>query len=168
MDKVKEQHERAVGDVLVAELNRKQRKQYVFNRRGDQGPDLVYCDGNLEIGIEVVTCYYDINDAKFRWQNARNLPEAPKSWAGVNFNSALIMNINRAIVRKCKEKAYGTNCLLAVNILPSLTTFNKMNDLMPQIKTPPKHRFGEIYLIGSFGVTGDSNVNHAIWRLFPE
>ena len=56
MDKVQEQHERAVGDALIAKINRKQKKHFVFNRRGDQGPDLVYCDGNLEISIEIVTC----------------------------------------------------------------------------------------------------------------
>lgn len=168
MDKEQEQHECAVGDVLIAMINEKQRKQYVFNRRGDQGPDLIYCDCNSEIGIEVVTCYYDINDAKFKWQNARNLHGAPKGYAGVNFSSALIMNINRAIERKCKEKAYGTNCLLAVNILPNLTTYNSMKDLMPQIKIPPEHRFQEIYLIGYFGITSESNVDHAIWKLFPE
>ena len=168
MDDIQKQHERAVGDALIVEINRKQKKQYVFNRRGDQAPDLIYRDSNLEISIEVVSCYYDDNDAKFKWQNAKGFSGAPEGWAGVDFDEALVMSINKEIERKCKEKDYGKNCLLAVYISPNLTTFNEMKDLMPQIKTPSKHRFSGIYLIGYFGISGDSTVNHAIWELIPD
>jgi len=169
VDNIQTQHERAVGNDLIAKINRERGTKYVFNRRGDPVPDLIYRDGNLKIGIEVVTCYYDDNDAKFKWQNARNLPEAPKRWGGgLDFDSALIRNINRAIERKCKVKAYGTNCLLAVAISTSLTTFNEMKDLIPQIEIPQKHQFEGIYLIGDFGVNNVSNVIHAVLRLFPD
>lgn len=72
MGKVQEQHERAVGDALIAQINRKQKKRYVFNRRRDRGPDLIYWDGNSKIGIEVVTCYYDNNDARFKCFEGRD------------------------------------------------------------------------------------------------
>ncbi|MHC5059773.1 MAG: hypothetical protein ACYTFK_01630 [Planctomycetota bacterium] len=168
MDDIQKQHERAVGDTLISEINRKQRKQYVFSRRGNQGPDLIYCENHSEISIEVVSCYYDMYDAKVKWQIARNLPYAPNSYSGVDFNNELIVNINKEIKKKCENKAYGTNCLLAVYILANLTTYNKMKDLMPRIIIPQSPRFKEIYLIGYFGVSSNSNVDHAIWRLFPE
>lgn len=168
MDSVQIQHERAVCDKLIRDINQRQNINLIFSRRGDPAPDLIYSDGSLEIGIEVVTCYYDINDAKIKWLNARGVHEAPRRWSGVDFDDALVMNINRALKKKCEKKAYGINCLLAVNILPSLTTFNEMKELMSQVKVPQQHQFKEIYLLGSFGVSSESNVNFAIWKLFPD
>jgi hypothetical protein len=167
MDKIQEQHERTIGDFFITEFNRKYGMRYVFSHRGDGGPDLIYSDKSSEVGLEIVTCYYDSNHAKFGWQNARDFPNAPKSWEGVNFNSELIENINAAIQAKC-EKAYGPNCLLVINTYSGLTTYNKMDYLLPKIKIPPKHRFVGIYLVGFFGVTGDSNVDKAIWELKPD
>ena len=171
MDDVQIKHERAVGDDLVASINRERKTNYVFNRRGDDGldcgPDVIYCDENSELGIEVVTCYYDSNDAKLKWQNTRNCQRSPKKWHGKDFDTNLTENINNNIFKKCTTKDYGQNCLLAVCILPCLTTFKEMENLLPQVKIPPKHKFKEIYLIGNFGITCDSNVMHAIWRLFP-
>lgn len=175
MDEIQKQHERAVGDTLIAELNQKQGTQYIFTRRGDgQGdnaPDLIYIDNssgsNIGIGIEVVTSYYDNEDALFRWKNARNHSDAPKSWAGVNFESTFIENINKALQKKC-SKNYGGKCLLAIYISPCATTYNRMSELLQNIKVPQKHRFMGIYLIGRFGVSGDSNVTNAIWELTPD
>ena len=167
MDDTQKQHERALGDVLIVEFNRKQGTRYVFDRRGDGGPDLIYRDGSSEIGLEIVTCYYDSNDAKVKWQIARNYPDAPKGWAGVNFNSTLVMNINKALQNKC-SKDYGPNCLLGLYIFTNLTTYKKMEYLLPDIKVPPKHQFVGIYLIGYFGVNNDSTVNHAILELTPD
>ena len=166
MDDTQRQHERAVGDTLIKELNRKRGTDYAFYRRGNEGPDLIYRDGRSQIGLEIVTCYYDSNDAEYKWKNARTRTDAPKRWSGVNFDETLVMNINKALQAKC-SKHYGPNCLLAVSISPNLTTFNEMNELLPNIEIPPEHQFVGIYLIGHFGVSSDCNVNHAIWKLFP-
>ena len=138
MDNTQRQHEREVGDALIAVLNQKQGNQYIFDRRGDRGPDLIYRDGNLEIGIEIGSCYYDSNDAMFQWQNARNLPDAPRSYSSVDFSSNLVTNINDTLKDKC-AKDYGPNCLLCVHIRAGLTTYKKMNYLLPSVKVPPKH-----------------------------
>jgi hypothetical protein len=174
MDTAQIQHERAVGDKLIAALNQKQGKRYEFYRRGDQGndegPDLIYRDpnGNSEIGLEVTGCYYNSNDATFQWQNARNLPDAPKSYSGVDFSSNLVTNINNRIQDKCCTKNYGRNCLLCVYIRAGLTTFKKFKDLLPKIKVPLKHRFVGIYLVGYFGVNNSSEISHAILELTPD
>jgi len=164
----KKQHEREVGDALIAELNQKQGKQYVFkDRSGDEVPDLIYRDESSQIGLEIESCYYDNDDATFKWQNAKNLPDAPQGWSGVNFNRALVMNINKAIQKKC-AKDYGPNCLLGLYIHTGLTTYKKMVSLIPSIKVPLKHKFVGIYLIGYFGVNNDSDTSKAIWELFPD
>lgn len=167
MDNTQIQHEREVGDALIAELNRKQGKQYKFYRRGDEGPDLIYRYENSEIGLEIVSCYYDSNEAMFQWQNARNLSDAPRSYSGVDFSSNLVTNINDALEDKC-AKDYGPNCLLCVYIRAGLTTFKNMNYLLPTIKVPSEHKFVGIYLVGYFGVNNDSEICHAILELTPD
>jgi len=169
MDEVQEQHERATGDVFISELNQKQGKQYKFYQRGNQAPDLIYRDGNSEISLEISTCYYDSNDAKARWQIARNRPDAPKGWEstdGTDFEKNLIMNINTDIENKC-AKDYGQNCFLIVYITPPIITFEDMKDLLPSIKAPSKYHFAGIYLMGHFGVTNNSLISLAIWKLAP-
>ena len=167
MDDIQEQHERAVGNAFIAASNQQQGSQYVFDRRGNEAPDLVYCDGDSQIYLEIVGCYYDTNDAKFKWQIARNLPNAPTGWSGVNFDEALVANINAKIRHKC-AKDYGPNCMLIVYISPNLTTFKEMEALLPRIEIPSKHRFAGIYLVGDFGVSSDSTVSYAIRTLAPD
>jgi len=164
MDEVQEQHERVTGDVFISELNQKQGKRYKFYKRGSQAPDLIYRDGSSEISLEIVTCYYDSNDAKFKWQNARDLPSAPRGCSGINLDESLVMNINTVLENKC-AKDYGQNCLLVVYILPPITTFEEIKDLLPSIKVPSKHQFAGIYLMGDFGRTANSLIDHAIWEL---
>jgi hypothetical protein len=167
MDDTQKQHERAVGDTFIPAFNKKHGTEYVFDQRGEEVPDLVYRYGNLPLGLEIVSCYYDNDDASARWQIARNLPNAPSGWSGVDFNKALIANINTAIHEKC-TKDYGANCLLVIYISPDITTFKTFQALIPGIVIPQSHTFSGIYLVGYFGVNNDSTINHAIMELTPD
>ena len=167
MDNMKEQHERAVGDGFIVEFNKQQGTQYVFDRLGGEAPDLVYRDGNSEIGLEITSCYYDPNHAKFLWKNARNLPDAAAGWNGVNFSQTFVVNINATLRDKC-AKDYGSDCILLVYVSLNLTTFKDMEALLPKIEIPAKHGFEGIYLVGDFGVNNHSTVNHAIIELMPD
>lgn len=111
-----------------------------------------------------MTCYYDNDDASAKWQIARNLPNAPSGWSGVNFDETLVANINAKIRDKC-AKDYGPNCMPIVYISPNLTTFKEMEALLPRIEIPSKHRFAGIYLVGNFGVSSDSTASYAIRTL---
>jgi hypothetical protein len=164
MGDIQMEHERAVGDAFIGDFNRLQRTNYTFEGRGDPAPDLIYRDGDSRIGLEIVTCYYDANDAKVQWQNARNLPNAPTHWRGVDFDQALAVNLNRHIQAK-GEKAYGPACFLVVCIKPSLTTFKDMEKLITDVAPPSKHSFAGIYLMGDFGISATSTVTHALWKL---
>ena len=164
MDSVQEKHERAVGDSFIAAFNCLQKTAYVFERRGDPAPDLIYRDGDSRISLEIVDCYYDSNHAKVVWQNARSLPDAPTRWCGKDFDQALVATLNRHIQAKC-EKTYGPGCLLVVHIRPNLTTYKDMEELMPDVKIPEEHSFAGIYLMGDFGISARSTVTHALWKL---
>jgi len=139
----------------------------VFEQRANEAPDLIYSNGDSQICVEIVSCYYDANDAKTQWQIARNLPNAPTGWSGVNFDETLVANINAKICDKC-AKDYGPNCILIVYISPKLTTFKEMEALLPRIEISSKHRFSGIYLVGDFGVSSDSTVSYAIRTLAPD
>jgi hypothetical protein len=167
MDSIQEQHERAVSDRFIQEYNHLRGKNYVFERRPRQAPDHVYRDGGSEIQVEVVTCYYDSDDAKITWQNVRNIPNAPTTWlGGVNADQALVMNINAAIKKKCK-KDYDSKCILVVYIMTPGTTVEEMETLLPSIEVPPNHKFLAIYLTGNFGVSTESAGGYRVWKLSP-
>jgi hypothetical protein len=164
MDDIQRQHERAVGDIFIAEFNCKQKTAYVFERRGNPVPDLIYRDINKQIGLEILTCYYDVNHAKFVWKHARCLPNAPKDYFGVDFNQALIKNINERLQEKCK-KDYGPNCYLVIYLSFPLTTYKEIVSLLPNVKLPFNHNFVGFYVVGYFGVNNDSKENHAIMEI---
>jgi hypothetical protein len=125
VDSIQERHERAVGDALIGWLNRREGRSLSFMRRGDDAPDLIYREGFDDLGLEIVGAYYDQDDATLLWQNARNVPNAPTEWSGVNFDSALLRSIEMRVREKCR-KAYGANCALLVAVQPGLTTAPEM------------------------------------------
>ena len=94
MEPIQEQHERAVGDKLIAWLNDRDGSNYSFIRRGDlapdQAPDLIYGNGAQTLGIEVVGAYYDKADSTLQWQGARGRTNAPQRWSGVGIDDSLL------------------------------------------------------------------------------
>ena len=71
MDPLQEQYERWAGDEVIAWYNSRHRTSFTFHGRCGSAPDLEYRNGSEVLRIEVVTAYYDTEDAKFRWLNAR-------------------------------------------------------------------------------------------------
>jgi len=74
-EKLKDQHERAVGDSFFERYNPQQVTSYVFRRMGnpqEREPDLVYTDGKLgTLGVEVTSTYLNKDEGKFVGQQAR-------------------------------------------------------------------------------------------------
>lgn len=165
MDDVQKQHERAVGDKFIEWFNRQNGSSFSFSCRGDRAPDLVYRDQRRMLNIEIVDCYYDNNDAKLKWMNARHISNAPKGWTGVDFDEALLTDINRAVIEKC-GKSYGSDCVLLINISPALTTAEEVEEMLPQIEIPKRATFNSIYLSGTFGISRTSVGGYRVWRLY--
>src|SRR5712664_3652507 len=71
--KLKEQHEKAVGDSFFERYNLQQGTSYVFSRLGNPPePDLIYHDGKLGlVGTEITSTYLNEEEAEFAWQEAR-------------------------------------------------------------------------------------------------
>jgi hypothetical protein len=166
MDDVQKQHERAAGDKFISWYNNQTGSNFNFASRGDLGPDLIYKDQSIILKIEIVDCYYDNNDAKVKWMNVRHIPNAPRGWGGVNFDYALLKDINRAIKDKCVNKSYGSDCIILVNISPSLTTANEIEDMLSLIEIPKGVPVDAIYLSGTFPISRNSIGGYRVWQLY--
>jgi hypothetical protein len=167
MDTLQEQHERWVGDQVINWYNSRHGSNFRFHGRCGAAPDLEYRDNDRFLRIEVVTAYYDEgDDAKFRWLNARERPDAPKKWSGRDFEAKLVENVNEAIKDKC-AKSYGPNCLLAVCVLPSLTFASDMEPLLEKISIPANGPFDGVYLCGEFPAPIPNPAERRVWQLAP-
>ena len=59
MDSAQEQHERRAGELLFEWYNNRHGTSFRFAGQPGDAPDLSYRDGNRQLGVEVVTAYYD-------------------------------------------------------------------------------------------------------------
>lgn len=89
MDAIQEKHERAVGDTFIGWYNAQNGTTFVYQGRPGEAPDLTFVDGEQELLLEIADSYYDKRDAEVKWQNARDVPGAPKAWYGANMDAAL-------------------------------------------------------------------------------
>jgi hypothetical protein len=164
MDPLQEQHERWVGDQVIERYNTDYCASFQFYRRPGEAPDLEYRDGSRLLGVEVATAYYDIEDAKFKWLEARKRPDAPRKWYGKNFDESLVENINSELVDKC-AKSYGPNCVLAVCVYPSLTRAWEMESRLKDVRVPATNPFDAIYLYGEFPAPIPNPAERRVWKL---
>ena len=179
VDQTKIQHERAVGDRFIRTYNEIEGTGYVFSAHADDGeaPDLVYLDRGRPLWVEVTSAYYDGDDARVQWGNARGDEDAPKEWS--NHDGAvlknpdpegqLIRNLNAKLADKC-SKRYRQPCLLVIYVSPGITTGKEFDELAKGIVVPKKHAFEGIYVAGDFGTAGapDSPEGYWVWRLDRE
>jgi hypothetical protein len=164
VDPLQEKHEHWVGDLVIERYNADHGTSFQFYGRAGVAPDLEYREGNRSLRIEVVTGYYDREDAKFKWLGARKRPDAPAKWSGEDFDKRLVEDINARLVAKCR-KSYGPNCVLAVCVLPMLTRAWEMESRLEDIRVPATNPFDAIYLCGEFPAPIGSPAERRVWKL---
>ncbi len=164
MDASQLQHERAVGDRLVAWLNTRYGRKFDFSGRGREAPDLLYSDGDRTLGVEVVGVYYDPAHAKMLWQNAREVPGASDNWLGKDPDQNLAQGIRTQIEKKC-GKAYGPDCVLLVNVPPGLTTKEELGVLLERISIPQPCPFVGVFVAGTFPMSTSSVGGYHVFPL---
>jgi hypothetical protein len=164
MDEIQGRHERAVGYEFVRWFNGVNGKQFKFDNRPHEAPDLRYVDGNQVLNMEITDAYYDKKDAEMQWKTARKEENAPDRWSGGDIDRALVANISAGIAKKCR-KDYGKNCVLVVAVRPGLTSDDEMEQMLSEIKIPEKTPFTCIYLMGDFPWTHSSWGGFRCWPL---
>ncbi len=87
--KLKEQHEKAVGDSFFERYNVQQGASYVFSRLGNPPePDLVYSEGKARVvGVEITSTYLNEKEAEFAWQEARGKLGTGAIWSSGTIES---------------------------------------------------------------------------------
>lgn len=155
MDTQLEDFERGVGDRFAEWLTSTTGRKCMFLRRGVEAPDLVYEFVEQELLIEVTAAYYDDNHAKFLWKGAKNLPDAPESWSGVNPDKNLANAIQKRVNDK-SAKRYGKNVALLIEVPPGVTTAERLEKLLKALQLPVIVPFVGIYVVGRFPISTDS------------
>lgn len=146
---LQEKAERFIGEKFIEWMNSNKRSRFVFSCRGNLAPDLIFTDGDEELGVEISSAYYDGAYAKLVWEGSRGKKDAPSSWGGVNFEDTLVANINKTISMKA-AKQYGSNCVLVIYVDPRLTEHQEMRKLAARVEMPIRHSFRGIYILGYF------------------
>ena len=94
MDAHQLKFERGVGESFVTWFNNRKGRQYVFAGRPQEAPDLKYCDGSDEMYLEIVSAYYDAQEAAFWWGAKRGVANAPRTWSGKDMDEMLILGLH--------------------------------------------------------------------------
>ena len=162
MDRVQEQHERAVGDAFVDWYNKLHGAAYQYYGRGAEPPDLVYTFGTAELLLEVTGSYYDADQATMVWQNARAITDAPDFWICKNPDQKLVDNITMRLEKK-SSKVYPSGCVLVVEVTPDVTTAEEFVDLMSAIHVPARNPFAGIYVGGFFQRSKSGRASGYFW-----
>jgi hypothetical protein len=164
VDPLQGQHERWVSDQVIQRYNVEHGTSFRFYGRAGVVLDLEYREGSRCLRVEVVTAYYDAEDAKFKWLAARKRDDARNRSSGVDFDKSLVENSNSALDAKC-AKSYGPNCVLAVCVLPRLTHAWEMESLLKDIRVPAINPFDAIYLCGEFPAPIPTPAERRVWKL---
>ena len=156
MDSVQIDFERGVGDRFVDWLNDKSGRRFVFDRRGDPAPDLIYTWQGIDLPLEIVAAYHDDQShAEFLWKGARGHATAPDHWTGVNPSKSLAAAVRRNIARKC-EKNYGADVVLLVEVPPGVTECEELALLLGDPEQWGNSPFAGIFVTGTFPMTSTS------------
>jgi hypothetical protein len=114
----------------------------------------------------VTEAFYDTADAKFKWKNLRGKADAPRGWAGVEPDDALAVQIGVQVGKKAAN-AYGPNCVLVLDVDPTVTSPADLERALAKVPLPAKHSFRGIYVGGFFGFSsGSESPGYRCWKLF--
>lgn len=139
----------------------------MFAGRPQEAPDLKYCDGSDEMYLEIVSAYYDAQEAAFWWGAKRGVANAPRTWSGKDMDEMLILNINKRLAEKCR-KSYGRHCLLVLYVHPLMTLAEEIGSLLAGVSIPSPNPFSGIFLTGLFPISSaGSKGGYFVWQLAP-
>jgi hypothetical protein len=155
---LKEQHEIAIGNALLATLGH----NVEFIRHGLDGiePDLIYSVAERTIGIEIATAYYDNAQAKAEWQLARGISKFDShgiakigSWSEPD--KLISSQVQREIDDKCSKSYSGVDVAwLCIEQHAALADVAETRDLIARLIVPGDHPFEKLYL-GFYAQAGD-------------
>lgn len=150
---LKKRHEKAVADQLLEA----EKIDATFDRVGDANkkePDVIYTIGELAVGIEMATAYYEDGDAQDEWEiatgeNPLAIGEIRPSSAGImgNPDQMICETVQEELEDKCDKTYVGAaEIWLCINMLAALSDAASVAECLKNLKVPEKHAFARIYL----------------------
>jgi hypothetical protein len=169
MPSLKEQHEIAIGNALLATLGH----NCEFIRHGLDGvePDVIYSLHGRILGIEIATAYYDEAQATAEWQLARGISKFDSlgiakigSW---NEPDKLISaQVQREIDDKCSKSYSGVDTAwLCIEQHAPLAEVAETLDLIARLRIRSENPFVKLYL-GFYANAGDGG-GFRVYDLLP-
>lgn len=155
---LKEQHEIAIGNVLLRTLGCDSR--FICHGTDGSEPDLIYLIAGWRVGIEIATAYYDDNQAKVEWQLARGILKGrskgfTKIGSWIDPDKLMISRVQKEVDDKCSKTYSGIDeAWLCIEQHALLADVSETQHLVASIKIPPHHPFKHIYL-GFYAHAGD-------------
>jgi len=146
--KLKQIHERQVGDAFVRWLNDIKGTTYRLARVQD-APDLVYASETSELPIEVTDAFLDAEYAKLIWGSTRPGWIESHEWGGDDPDRSLAQAVAGAISEKSR-KDYDPNCVLLVYVRPALTTAAELKAILVAQAISAAPSFAAVYVVGTF------------------
>lgn len=156
--------ERLIASNFLSLYNRAKITDFYALRTGTPPePDLICKDHNTrqEIGIEVVTAYYDEDHAKSVWEPARGNPETPHSLTRPDHieNRRVLAHALKKLRQKTKKNyTRPGKLLLLIQIYPWRLYLSDVLESVEALRLPKSHRFDEIHLASQYEV----------YQLFPD
>jgi hypothetical protein len=133
-------------------------------RRADRAPDLVYLYRERVVHRDHCGLLRR-KHAEFLWKGAKNAPDAPASWFGINPDKSLATAVITRIAAKAK-KAYGSNTALLIEIPPGVTSAERLEELLSTQILPDTNFIG-IFVVGNFPLTTSSAGGYRVLALKP-
>ncbi len=123
----------------------------------------MYRFGGESLFFEITGAYYDAAHAELLWKSAKNAPDAPANWAGVNPDRSLVLAIAERVAEKSKKR-YPSNTVLLIEVPPGLTTFERLSVLLVDLEKI-KNNFVGIYVVGTFPMSTTSSGGYHVLPL---
>lgn len=148
----KRDHEKDLSCELINYL----KLPYIFERMGNDTnePDVIFCEGDKTVGIEICLAYYDDSDARSEWTLARGEREFPE--IGYEFRAAGVIiepdnlicsRVQAELNDKCSKEYYGVDEVnLCIQARAPLADNKSMMACISKISVPSENKFRHIWL----------------------
>ena len=145
--KVKEGHEKAIGNQLLRAL--KLNGRFLRHGEDDGEPDLLYSLGDKTVGIEIATAFYHNRQAEIESQLALGKLNSGRFGTPLGVpgdqDKVILSGAQWELDEKCANGYAGDEVWLCIHLQAPLLEIPEAKQLADAIIIPARHKFARIY-----------------------